>query len=49
MLIAPELRNIIITGYGSHPEQMKELIIRQVMAGLEARREDIAKEKAQTA
>lgn len=49
MLIAPELRNIIIPGYESHPEQMKELVIRQVMAGLEARREDIAKEKAQTA
>lgn len=48
MLIAPELRNIIIPGYESHPEQMKELVIRQVMAGLEARREDIAKEKAQT-
>lgn len=49
MLIAPELRNIIIPGYESHPEQMKELVIRQVMAGLEAGREDIAKEKAQTA
>lgn len=49
MLIAPEIRKIIIPGCESHPEQMQELIIRQVMAGLEARREDIAKEKAQVA
>lgn len=46
MLIAPELRNIVIPGFEKEPEKMRELIVRQVMAGLEARRDEIAREKA---
>ena len=47
LLIAPELKNIIIPGYESYPEQVRELVIRQVMAGLEARRDELGQEKAQ--
>lgn len=47
LLIAPELKKIIIPGYESCPEQVRELVIRQVMAGLEARRDELGKEKAQ--
>ena len=46
MLIAPELRNIVIPGFEKEPEKMRELIVRQVMAGLAARRDEIAREKA---
>lgn len=46
MLIAPELRNIVIPGFEKEPEKMRELIVRQVMAGLAARRDEIALEKA---
>ena len=46
MLIAPELRNIVIPGFEKEPEKMRELIVRQVMAGLAARRDEIAQEKA---
>ena len=46
MLIAPELRNIVIPGFENEPEKMRELIVRQVMAGLAARRDEIAREKA---
>ena len=42
MLIAPELRNIVIPGFEKEPEKMRELIVRQVMAGLAARRDEIA-------
>lgn len=45
MLIAPELRNIVIPGFEKEPEKMRELIVRQVMAGLAARRDEIAQEK----
>ena len=48
MLIAPELRNIVIPGFEKEPEKMRELIVRQVMAGLAARRDEIAREKAST-
>lgn len=46
MLIAPELRNIVIPGFEKEPEKMRELIVRQVMAGLAARRDEIARGKA---
>ena len=46
MLIAHELRNIVIPGFEKEPEKMRELIVRQVMAGLAARRDEIAQEKA---
>lgn len=46
MLIAPELRNIVIPGFEKEPEKMRELIVRQVMVGLAARRDEIAREKA---
>ena len=46
MLIAHELRNIVIPGFEKEPEKMRELIVRQVMAGLAARRDEIAREKA---
>ena len=46
MLIAPELRNLVIPGFEKEPEKMRELIVRQVMAGLAARRDEIAREKA---
>lgn len=46
MLIAPELRNIVIPGFEKEPEKMREFIVRQVMAGLAARRDEIAREKA---
>ena len=46
MLIASELRNIVIPGFEKEPEKMRELIVRQVMAGLAARRDEIAREKA---
>ena len=46
MLIAPELRNIVIPGFEKEPEKMRELIVRQVMEGLAARRDEIALEKA---
>lgn len=46
MLIAPELRNIVIPGFEKEPEKMRELIVRQLMAGLAARRDEIAREKA---
>ena len=46
MLITPELRNIVIPGFEKEPEKMRELIVRQVMAGLAARRDEIAREKA---
>lgn len=48
MLIAPELRNIVIPGFEKDPEKMREMIVSQVMAGLEARRDEITKEKAQS-
>ena len=46
MLIAHELRNIVIPGFEKEPEKMRELIVRQVMAGLAASRDEIAREKA---
>ena len=46
MLIAHELRKIVIPGFEKEPEKMRELIVRQVMAGLAARRDEIAREKA---
>lgn len=46
MLIAPELRNIVIPGFEKEPEKMRELIVRQVMAGLAVRRDEIARGKA---
>ena len=45
MLIAPELRNIVIPGFEKEPEKMRELIVRQVMAGLAAMRDEIARGK----
>ena len=46
MLIAHELRNIVIPGFEKEPEKMRELIVRQVMAGLAAMRDEIARGKA---
>lgn len=47
LLVAPELRKIVIPGFLNEPEKMNELIIHQIMLGLAARRAEIEKEKAQ--
>ena len=47
LLVAPELRRIVIPGFLNEPEKMNELIVHQIMLGLAARRAEIEKEKAQ--
>ncbi len=47
MLIASQLRNIVIPAFATDSEKMVRLIVRQVMAGLQARRREIALETAQ--
>lgn len=47
MLIAPQLRNTVIPAFSTDSDKMVSLMVRQIMAGLEARRKEIALEKAQ--
>lgn len=47
MLVAPELRNIVVPGFVHERSRMNNLIVRQVMAGLAFMKDNIAKEKAQ--
>ena len=47
MLVAPELRNIVLPGFVHERSRMNNLIVRQVMAGLAFMKDNIAKEKAQ--
>ena len=47
MLIAPQLRNTVIPAFSTDSDKMVGLMVQQIMAGLEARRREIALEKAQ--
>ena len=47
MPIAPQLRNTVLPAFSTDSDKMVSLMVRQIMAGLEARRKEIALEKAQ--
>lgn len=42
-LVAPELRNIVLPGFKTDPEKMRQLLIDRIMSGLKAQREAIQK------
>ena len=45
-LVTPEYRNIVVPGFKTDPESMRQLLIDRIMLGLKAQREAIQTEKA---